>query len=133
MFRFLTLTGVMSTLTIRPAAALVLQYDVEYDNRPPVFLILLFVIVAALVVMGLIAMVMSPPPPPRRKTADEYNAEAVLLAAERNHTDALTELRKSQLEAARVEAMRKDSDEIIAHDKKVRDLNARLDEKRRAS
>jgi hypothetical protein len=72
-------------------------------------------------------------PPPRAKTADEYNADAVLLAAKRHHTEMMSELRKAEIEAARVDAIYKERGEIIAHDKKVRDLNARLDEKRSAS
>jgi hypothetical protein len=130
MSRLFISSGAILAAMMQPAAALVLQYDGEYDNRPVGFLILLFVFVALIIVCGFIAIAMSPPPPPRRKTADEYNAEAVLLAAERNHTDMMTELRKSQLEAARVEAVHKDQNEIIAHDKKLRNLNSQLDEKR---
>jgi hypothetical protein len=72
-------------------------------------------------------------PPPRAKTADEYNAEAVLLAARRHHTEIMTELRLAEIEAARVEAIHSERNEIIAHDRTVRDLNARLDEQRRSS
>jgi hypothetical protein len=98
-----------------------------------------FAILAYLLIVGggfalfVYRVLLRPEPPPRTKTADEYNAEAVLLAAKRHHTEMISELRKAEIEAARVEAIHSERNEIIAHDRKVRDLNARLDEQRRSS
>jgi len=94
----------------------------------------LFVIVAGVVIFGFwavaIGLISSSPAPPPEKTAEDYNAGTVLMAAKKNYLDIQTELRKSEIEAARVEALHKERDEIIAHDRKVRGLNAELDVKR---
>lgn len=100
--------------------------------EPVIFFVI--VIAVGVCIFGFIATAVSstpsPPPPPREKTVDEYNAAAVLMAAKKNYIDTQSELRKSELEAARVEALHKERDEIIAHDRKVRGLNARLDARR---
>ena len=128
------LAGAAVTASVQPAAALVLQYNSDYrdyNDGLPVFLIFVAVVVAIIAVIWFSSVPSAPPP--REKTPEEYNAEAVLFAARRHHTEMQTELRKAEIEAARVDAVHKERNEIIAHDKKVRDLNARLDERRRAS
>jgi hypothetical protein len=123
-------------MLIRPASAGWVYYrdgtrSYQFDGAE-------FAILAYLLIVGggialfVYRVLLHPEPPPRTKTADEYNAEAVLLAAKRHHTEMISELRKAEIEAARVDAIYKERGEIIAHDKKVRDLNARLDEKRSA-
>jgi hypothetical protein len=100
----------------------------------PIFLLLIpvggFMLFAFIAVC--ISSTPSAPPPPSERTADEYNAAAVLMAAKRNYLDMQTELRKSEIEAARIEALHKERDQIIAHDRKVRGLSAELDAKRSA-
>jgi hypothetical protein len=118
----------------QPAAALVIDHDDgTYTYVPDGFVVFLVIVAVVVFVIFYIILSENSGPPPREKTADEYNAEAVLLAAKRHHTEMQTELRKAEIEAARVDAIHKERDEIVAHDKKVRNLNARLDEKRRAS
>ena len=102
-----------------------------YQFEGPDFAILAVIVIGVVAIGGFVAAINAPPP--RKKTADEYNADAILLSARRHHTEMMTELRKAEVEAARVEAIHKERNEIIAHDKKLRDLNARLDEKRRSS
>lgn len=83
--------------------------------------------------LGIFVMsLQSPPPKPREKTADEYDCDTLLLAAKKRHLDITTELKKSEIEAARIEALHKERDEIIKHDKQVRRLNQILDERRSA-
>lgn len=132
MRRTLMLSSLALAAMIRPASALWINHGDGTYTYIPDGLIFVGIVV---VVIGFVAVAASlqPFPPPPEKTADEYNAEAVLMAAKRHHTEMQTELRKAEIEAARVDAIHKECPEIIAHDKKVRDLNARLDEKRRAS
>jgi hypothetical protein len=131
--------GALAAMVCPAAATIVRQPDGSWANVPGgaeiAFVLLLLVIVVAIGLAFVFESSISPPrrAPPREKTADEYNAEAVMLAAKRHHTEMQTELRKAEIEAARVDAIHKERDEIIAHDKKVRNLSARLDEKRRAS
>lgn len=103
---------------------------IAIDHSLVIILVIVLVFVAC--VYGVMSSLSASPGSPPKKTADEYNAEAVLLTAKRHHTEMLTELRKAEVEAARVEAIHNERGEIIAHDKKMRDLNARFDEKRRA-
>lgn len=128
-------SGLIFLVLSQPAAALWIDHgDGTYTNVPDGLAI--FVTILAVLVIGAFAGVFasaSSVPSPREKTPDEYNADAVLLAAKRHHTEMQTELRKAEIEAARIEAIHKERDEIIKHDRKVRDLNARLDEKRRQS
>jgi cytochrome b len=137
MWKIVTLSGVALTAMTQPAAALYIDHnDGTYSYVPDgaIFVAIVFLVIGFAVVAGFFSTAMSSPSaPPREKTADEYNTDAVLLAAKRHHTEMMTELRKAEIEAARIEAIHKERAEIIAHDKKVRDLSARLDEKRRAS
>lgn len=134
MRRLLMLIIVAFAAMVQPAFALVIDHDDGSYTYLPDGLVAFAVVVGVVMFVAISVMVSGDSgPPPREKTADEYNAEAVLLAAKRHHTEMQTELRKAEIEAARVDAIHNERDEIIAHDKKVRNLNARLDEKRRAS
>jgi hypothetical protein len=134
MSRLFISSGIIVAAMTQPAAALWIDNNDGSFTYVPDGLIILGVL-AAVVGSVFLAMVSggNSGPPPREKTPDEYNAEAVLFAARRHHTEMQTELRKAEIEAARVDAVHKERNEIVAHDKKVRDLNARLDERRRAS
>lgn len=134
--RLVILSGVALVAMMQPAAALVIFHgDGTYSYVPNglIFVVILLLIAFLVAMVGFFATMPSSSPPPRKKTADEYNTEAVLFAAKRHHTEMQTELRKAEIEAARVDALHKETSEIVAHDKKVRNLNARLDEKRSAS
>lgn len=135
MSRLFISSGIIVAAMTQPAAALWIDNNDGSFTYVPNGLVTLGVLAAVLVGGVFLAMVSSgnSGPPPREKSPDEYNAEAVLFAARRHHTEMQTELRKAEIEAARVDAIHKERNEIIAHDKKVRDLNARLDERRRAS
>jgi hypothetical protein len=100
------------------------------DAEMPVVIPIVAIGFGLFIFLFVAAMVLSPPRRPAPKTVDELNADALLLAAKRHHTEMMTELRKAEIEAARVEAIHKERDEIIAHDRKVRELNAHLDERR---
>jgi hypothetical protein len=131
MLRLLLLTALTTSVMVRPAAAFWINHNDGTYTYVPDGLFLVAILFVIGIMAGASSGLTSSPPP--AKTADEYNAEAVVLAAKRHHTDMMTELRKAEIEAARVDAIHKERDEIIAHDKKVRDLNARLDQNRRAS
>jgi hypothetical protein len=127
-----TISSMILLMLSSPASALWINHgDGTYSYFPDGAI--LFVVALGIVGFVVFLWSISSTPPLPERTADEYNAEAVLLSARRHHTEMLTELRKAEIEAARVEAVHKERDEIIRHDKKVRDLNAHLDEKRRSS
>ena len=133
-----TISGMILLMLSRPASAGWVYYRdgsryYQFEGSDFATLALSLLLFGGVVFVIIFAINNSPKPPPRAKTADEYNAEAVLLAAKRHHTEMISELRKAEIEAARVDAIYKERGEIIAHDKKVRDLNARIDEKRSAS
>jgi hypothetical protein len=133
-----TISATVLLMLSRPASAGWVYYRdgsryYQFEGSDFATLALSLLLFGGVVFLIIFAINNSPKPPPRAKTADEYNADAVLLAAKRHHTEMMTELRKAEIEAARVAAVHQERDEIIKHDRKVRDLNARLDEKRRAS
>jgi hypothetical protein len=127
MIRLLLLTSVAVFGSVHTAAAYVDQYNETSNNSP--LPMLLAIGVCFMVVVGFVAAIFGQSPS-REKTADEYNAEALLMAAKRHHLDMRTELRRAEFEAERMEALHKERHEIIAHDKKLRELNAKLETKR---
>jgi hypothetical protein len=133
MLKYLTLGSVVTIAMSKPASAFFINHDDGTYTYVPDGLIFVLLFIGGVVGLCYICSEVFSAPPPAKKTADEYNTEAVLLAAQRHHTEMETELRKAEIEAARVNALHQETSEIIKHDRKVRDLNAKLDEKRRAS
>jgi hypothetical protein len=133
MLKYVTLGSAATIATAKPASAFWINHADGTYTYVPDSLIFVLMFVGAVVGLGYVLFEVLSAPPPPKKTADEYNADAVLLAARRHHIEMETELRKAEIEAARVNAMHQETSEIIKHDRKVRDLNAKLDEQRRAS
>jgi Zn-dependent protease with chaperone function len=133
MLRMVTLSGLVSCAAVRPASALWINHaDGTYTYIPSGMVLVLVLAVSSLVAAAYVST-MNSFPRSREKTADEYNAEATMLAAQRRRMEMETELRKAEIEAARIDALHQEISDIVTHDKKIRNLNAKLEEIRRRS